>query len=119
MGRSHEPSPTLSYFCLNLKMFLCSQNLKYDVAIVQMFPDAKMGALIKETDDGLSIKGSRLKAAKVDSHKDHRMAMSLTVAAMNTKGTTVIKDIDCIQKTYPSFINDFTNAGAILHEYSN
>lgn len=77
----------------------------------------KMGATIQETDDGLRIIGVSLKGAEVWSHADHRMAMALAVAAMGAKGETKIKEIDCIQKTYPSFIGDFTEAGANIHEY--
>jgi 3-phosphoshikimate 1-carboxyvinyltransferase len=79
----------------------------------------KMGASIHETTDGLVITGTPLFGAEVWSHNDHRMAMSLAVAGMGATGTTHIRSIDCIQKTYPSFVRDFTNAGALIHEYSS
>ncbi len=79
---------------------------------------SKMGASIRETEDGLWIKGTPLNGARVFSHKDHRMAMSLAVAGLNAKGKTCVTDIECIKKTYPSFIQDFKKSGADIHEYS-
>lgn len=78
---------------------------------------SKMGADIKETEDGLCIQGKPLNGAEVDSHADHRMAMSLAVAALGAKGKTCIKHFECIKKTYPTFINDFKNAGAHFDEH--
>lgn len=78
---------------------------------------SKMGATIKETDDGLWIKGSPLHGAEVCSHGDHRMAMALAVAALGAEGNTQIKETECIQKTYPTFILDFKNAGAQIDEH--
>ncbi len=78
---------------------------------------SKLGANIRETADGLAITGAPLQGAEVFSHNDHRMAMSLAIAGMGAAGTTRIRVIDCIQKTYPTFINDFTHAGANIHEY--
>ena len=72
----------------------------------------KMGANIEEKEDGLIIYPSSLKAAKLYSHKDHRIAMALSVAALVAKGTSLIDDVECIAKTYPSFIDDFRRLGA-------
>lgn len=72
----------------------------------------KMGATIQETLDGLIISGSKLVGANVHSHFDHRMAMALTVAALNANGESVIESIDCIDKTYPNFATDWIQAGA-------
>ena len=79
----------------------------------------KMGADILETEDGLLIKKSKLYGAKVYSHRDHRMAMSLTVAALGAEGKTTISDIECIAKTYPSFLEDFNKIGAGILEMTN
>lgn len=68
----------------------------------------KMGANIIETDDGLIIKKSRLKGASVESYHDHRMVMSLAVAAMGAEGETLISSVECVSKTFPSFLHDFS-----------
>lgn len=65
-----------------------------------------MGADIKETDDGMAIKGPvQLKGAHVKSHGDHRIAMALAVAAMIAEGQSVVDDAACIQTSFPQFEN--------------
>ena len=73
---------------------------------------SKMGAHIHETDDGLIIKKSQIRGAQLNSYHDHRMAMSLAVAAMGAKGDSIIAPIDCVSKTFPTFLNDFRSLGA-------
>ncbi len=74
----------------------------------------KMGAIISETEDGLLIEESSLSGAKVHSHEDHRMAMSLIVAAMGAKGASEISSVNCMAKTFPSFMGEFIKLGAII-----
>ncbi len=74
----------------------------------------KMGAIIEEKDDGLVITPSQLKGAPVFSHHDHRIAMALGVAALGAKGETSIEGVECIAKSYPTFICDFQKVGACL-----
>ncbi|MCB1118970.1 MAG: 3-phosphoshikimate 1-carboxyvinyltransferase, partial [Chlamydiia bacterium] len=74
----------------------------------------KMGAAIEEIDDGLLIHHSPLVGAEVDSHKDHRIAMALTVAALGAKGATRIKDIECVRKTFPNFCPSLQKVGALM-----
>lgn len=71
-----------------------------------------MGATIRETDDGLVIQKSKLHGTSVQSHHDHRMAMSLLVASLGADGETHVADLDCIQKSYPTFIKDMQAIGA-------
>jgi len=72
----------------------------------------KMGAAVKERDDGLTITCSQLKGASLQTYSDHRMAMALTIAAMAALGETDIAGIDCIEKTYPDFRKAFQRLGA-------
>lgn len=73
----------------------------------------KMGANIIELKDGLIVKKSKLhNSVDIDSHKDHRIAMSLATAGMSIGETTIIKDINCINKSFPDFVDAFKQAGA-------
>ncbi len=64
----------------------------------------KMGADIEELGDGMIINGpTRLKGARVKSHGDHRIAMSLAIAALVADGETIIEDSGCVAISYPSF----------------
>lgn len=64
----------------------------------------KMGARINELKDGMSIEGpAPLSGVNVDSHGDHRTAMSLCVAALAAEGETIVRDTQCISISFPEF----------------
>lgn len=64
----------------------------------------KMGADIKETQDGLIIRGkTKLTGCKVDSFKDHRIAMMLSIAGLIADGTTDIADSKCVNISFSNF----------------
>lgn len=64
----------------------------------------KMGADIEETDDGMIIKGSApLTGAKVESHNDHRIAMSMSIAGKIASGETEIGNSECVNISFPGF----------------
>jgi len=69
----------------------------------------KMGANISELKDGLEIKGGNaLKGAEVDSYTDHRIAMSLAIAALNATGKTTINRAEAASISYPNFVSTLT-----------
>lgn len=76
----------------------------------------KMGAAIIEQEDGLLIQPAKLKGADVDSHHDHRIAMSLAVAGLAAEGNTTVQATDCVSKTFSSFVHDFKGLGALIQE---
>ena len=64
----------------------------------------KFGAAIRETDDGMIIEGEKaLSGAHVDSHGDHRIAMSLGICASLISGETYIHGAQCCDISYPDF----------------
>jgi 3-phosphoshikimate 1-carboxyvinyltransferase len=69
-----------------------------------------MGADITATEDGMIINGGKpLHGAVIDSHKDHRIAMSFAIASLVANGETKIKDEKCVDISYPTFFRDFNN----------
>jgi len=77
----------------------------------------KMGADINETEDGLKIIGKKLDGVSgLYSYNDHRMVMSLTVAAMGASGESSITPVECVAKTFPKFLESFTSIGADIQE---
>ncbi|MBN2097650.1 MAG: 3-phosphoshikimate 1-carboxyvinyltransferase, partial [Candidatus Omnitrophica bacterium] len=69
----------------------------------------KMGAEITVSENDILIRGPvKLKPATVDSFNDHRTAMSMTLAALITQGRTAIKDIDCVDISFPGFFQTLT-----------
>lgn len=70
-----------------------------------------MGADITGTEDGMIITGGKpLHGAMIDSHLDHRIAMSFAIAALLAEGETTIKGRDCVNISYPSFYEDLDNS---------
>ncbi len=69
-----------------------------------------MGADVTATDDGMIIQGGKpLHGATVDACDDHRVAMSLAIAALIAEGETTIKNRDCVRISYPTFYEDLQN----------
>ena len=67
----------------------------------------KLGANIEPTTDGFVVYGpTPLHGAVVDGLGDHRVAMSLAVAALVANSPTTILGADCVSKTYPGFFDD-------------
>ncbi|MCX5781350.1 MAG: 3-phosphoshikimate 1-carboxyvinyltransferase, partial [Elusimicrobia bacterium] len=64
----------------------------------------KMGANIEEKKDGLIIHGkTKLRGAEVESFGDHRIAMTLAIAGLVAEGETLIKNVECVDTSFPGF----------------
>ena len=66
----------------------------------------KLGADIKELEDGLIISPKKLHPAIIETYNDHRMAMSFAVAGLMISGIK-IKNPDCVKKSFPDFWERF------------
>ncbi|MFC1927694.1 3-phosphoshikimate 1-carboxyvinyltransferase [Chloroflexota bacterium] len=65
---------------------------------------SRLGAQIEPLPDGFVIYGGRLlSGTEVDSHFDHRLAMTLAVAGLIAEGETTIKHARAAQVSYPAF----------------
>lgn len=72
----------------------------------------KMGADIEETADGMIINGGKaLCSAELDGYNDHRIVMAFSIAALFADGETVISDAQSINKSYPSFFEEYNRLG--------
>jgi 3-phosphoshikimate 1-carboxyvinyltransferase len=65
----------------------------------------KLGALVVERPDGLTITPGPAKPATIDTYCDHRMAMSFALAGLRIAGVR-INDPGCVAKTYPRYFDD-------------
>ncbi len=64
----------------------------------------RMGADVEATDDGMIIHGGKpLHGATIDSHLDHRIAMSFAIAGGIVDGETDILGAECVNISYPDF----------------
>jgi 3-phosphoshikimate 1-carboxyvinyltransferase len=63
-----------------------------------------MGAEVIEHDDGLTIsERTPLRGARINAHKDHRIAMAFAIAALIAEGESEIVDADCVNVSFPEF----------------
>jgi len=81
---------------------------------------SKLGANIEEKEDGLIIHGiDEFKGGvNVWSHKDHRIAMMLAIAATRCKKEIILEDYECVSKSYPSFFEDYKMLGGRVDEWN-
>ena len=77
----------------------------------------RQGADIVEHDDALTIQGvARLNGGvQVWSHRDHRIAMMLAIAATACDKPVLLTDVECVNKSYPRFFADFAQLGGKVH----
>lgn len=79
----------------------------------------KLGADVKELDDGLVINGKgSLTGGVVDSWNDHRIAMALAIASIKSIGDVTITNSDVVNKSYPHFWEDFKSLGGKIYEFN-
>ncbi len=67
---------------------------------------AKCGIKIELDGDIMRVEGGEIQSARVNSHNDHRIAMSLAVAALRCDDMIKIDDSEAVSKSYPNFFED-------------
>ncbi|HST21018.1 MAG TPA: 3-phosphoshikimate 1-carboxyvinyltransferase [Blastocatellia bacterium] len=76
-----------------------------------------LGGEIEEFEDGFAICGPQnLKAGRIETDGDHRIAMAFSIAALIADGTTEIVDADCAGVSFPEFyelLRSLTSEGHI------
>lgn len=79
-----------------------------------------LGGNAEETEDALIIYGSgKLNGGTVDSYNDHRIAMSAFVAGAICENDIILNDARAIDKSYPSFMEDYKKTGGIFDVICN
>jgi len=73
-----------------------------------------LGIEVQETPDGAVIEGGRLRGGSVESHGDHRIAMSFAVAAQRVTGDVRINDVANVATSFPGFVELAVAAGMAL-----
>jgi 3-phosphoshikimate 1-carboxyvinyltransferase len=62
-----------------------------------------LGVRAEEDGDDLIVHGGGLRPGTVNSHGDHRIAMSMAIAGASLPGRTVIEGWDAVATSYPEF----------------
>jgi 3-phosphoshikimate 1-carboxyvinyltransferase len=77
-----------------------------------------LGAAIEETADGAIIHGGQLGAGSVESHLDHRIAMSFALAGLIAGGPVRINDCSHVATSFPGFLELANDCGFALQSVS-
>lgn len=64
-----------------------------------------LGIDAQPTPDGIVIRGGQLGGGRVDSHGDHRIAMSFSIAGLRAAGPIEIDDCANVNTSFPIFVN--------------
>jgi len=80
---------------------------------IQVMADGlvKMGVQAEPTPDGIVIQGGPMQGAEVDSHGDHRIAMSFAMAALRAEGAVTINNCANVNTSFPGFVDLAARAG--------
>lgn len=70
-----------------------------------------MGIDVTETNDGMIINGSKPQGADLKGYNDHRIVMAFSVAGLFCDGNVRIDDAKSINKSYPTFFDDYNMLG--------
>ncbi|MDY6986793.1 MAG: 3-phosphoshikimate 1-carboxyvinyltransferase [Thermodesulfobacteriota bacterium] len=70
----------------------------------------KIGAMVEEKEDAMVIQGLATRGGDIECYHDHRIAMSFAIAGLAIEGV-VIKDPDCVKKSFPDFWDKLASLG--------
>lgn len=70
-----------------------------------------LGGRVREFPDALEVSGSALRGGTVDGFHDHRIVMAAAVAATHCAEPVTIRGADAVNKSYPSFWDDYKRLG--------
>jgi 3-phosphoshikimate 1-carboxyvinyltransferase len=74
-----------------------------------------LGANIKESDDGMIIKGhTKLHGAELSSFGDHRLALFLSIAGLVASEPVVITNAEVTDDSYPGFVQSLMKLGVVV-----
>lgn len=69
----------------------------------------RMGATIRELDDGFEIDGpTKLRGTEIDTFGDHRIAMAFAIAGLVAEGETIINDAEAADISCPGFFEQLS-----------
>ena len=70
-----------------------------------------LGIQVDETDDGATVHGGKLIGGEVESHGDHRIAMSLAVAGSIASDAVTVNDVSAVETSFPGFVPIMSKLG--------
>ncbi len=77
---------------------------------------SKMGIKVEVSDDSMTVYGGKPRGGEIEAHADHRLAMSLAIAALFANGNSIINGAEVVSKSYPQFFAELKKLGAKIEE---
>lgn len=75
-----------------------------------------LGGAVQTHPDGLTVQGmSALRGGTVDGANDHRIVMAAAIAATACHAPVTISDAQAVEKSYPTFWEDYKRLGGMIH----
>ncbi len=78
-----------------------------------------LGIKCETRDDGMVIEGGEMTGGVVESHHDHRIAMSFTIAALRSKGEITVNNCANVATSFPNFTQLAQQVGISLEVISS
>ena len=75
-----------------------------------------IGIDVEERKDGMVVTGGPIKGGQIESHHDHRIAMSFAIAGGVSEAPIIINDADNVATSFPNFVDLATQAGLNVSE---
>lgn len=75
----------------------------------------QIGGKVQELDEGMIINGIKeFDGGNCKSFADHRIAMMLAIAVTRCNRPIILDNMECVEKSYPSFWQDYQSLGGII-----
>ena len=77
-----------------------------------------LGIQVDESADGAVVHGGRFSGGTVQSHGDHRIAMSLALAGTVASDEVLVEDVATVDTSFPGFCDRMASVGANIRQVS-
>lgn len=85
-----------------------------DRALILQEEFGKLWVRIDLEGDDMIVYPSKPAGGIVDAHNDHRIAMALSILALQAEDPITITSVECVSKSYPRFFDDLRSLGVRL-----
>ena len=76
-----------------------------------------LGIQAEATEDTLTVHPGKIQGGIVDAANDHRIAMAAAIAATVAQGPIVVLGAECVNKSYPTFWDEYRRLGGNYEQY--
>ncbi|MDD2598687.1 MAG: 3-phosphoshikimate 1-carboxyvinyltransferase [Kiritimatiellae bacterium] len=71
----------------------------------------KLGVVLEEFPDGFAVTGGTVQGGSCAAHGDHRLAMSLALAGLQSPAPVVVQDAEILNESFPAFTANLVRLG--------